>query len=129
MGNTYTQNQRHPSAGQRQEQGAWNQRVFYSQIQGEVCLSQAVTVTKICSSWSHKPKYFQMYLEGQLAEKSPAPHPPHCQRDSPPRWKEAHVLASLPRPIYCPSVMGAVEGKEFGICQPGTTDRLRQSQQ
>ena len=49
MGNTYTQNQRQPSAGQRQEQGAWNQRVFYSQIQGEVCLSQAVRITKILS--------------------------------------------------------------------------------
>ena len=57
-----------------------------------------------------------MYLEGQLAEKSPAPHPPHRQRDSPPRWKEAHLLVSFPRPIYGPSVMGAVEGKEFGIC-------------
>ena len=65
---TYTQNRRQPSAGQREEEGAWNQRVFYSQIQDEVCLSQAVRITKICSSWSHKPKYFKMYLEGQLAE-------------------------------------------------------------
>lgn len=126
---TYTQNRRRPSAGQREEQRTWNQRVFYSQIQDEVCLSQAVRITKIGSIWSHKPKYFQKYLEGQLAEKSPAPTHPTARGTHHQDGRKPTSLSAFPGPFTAHLWWELLKEKSLEFVQPGTTDRLPQSQQ
>lgn len=79
-----------------------------------MCSSHAVR-TKTCSSWSYKSKHFQIYLGGQLPEKSPGP-PQRVSLPSPiVCQKEVSLMVSLPRPRLPICEMGCLK-EESTIC-------------
>lgn len=100
MGNTHAHRIRGDhQLGREKSGGAWNQRVFYHRYRMKCAYHRQLGITKYAAVGLDKPKYFQMYLEGQLVEKSPAPTHPTARGTHHQDGRKPTSLSAFPGPF------------------------------